>query len=431
VRLDHQNIIKVLNRGELPDGRPYIVMPYVKGETLRSQISRQGMSFDRAASILKQIGAALDHVHANQIFHRDLKPENVMLRRDTDSVVIIDFGIAKVRNSLVAPSTVNGAAIGTLLYMSPEQLRGEQVTAASVIYSMAVVAYEMVTGRLPFNPASPAELLEMQRAGVRVRPLHLRQKLPLQADRLITRALRFDPHRRYQNAADYGDRLAHALLEPLKPSRISNRVKVFASMLILAALAYGLWRYTDRPVHLRTPTRAFTYWLMVQRMRNGHEYQAPFKSNGEDIFESGDKFQLNLFSPEPGYLYVFYERPPQATDNSFVMLYPRSANGGVATLGANQPFQSDWITFQGPAGDENLWIIWSVSPVTQLESAQTEALKHSGEGITGDNLIALKDFLRAAQRESDVMVSHYKAEQKAVARGRGELLITLAQFKHW
>src|SRR5689334_21583721 len=151
VRIKHPNVVRVRDSGRLRDGKPYIVMDYVEGETLRSQIN-DGMDLKRAASILQQIGAALAHVHEKGIFHRDLKPENVMLTSGDDSVVLLDFGIAKVQHSLVAPTTVIDVIPGTLVYMSPEQLRGDKdITFASDIYSMGVVAYEMIFGERPFE----------------------------------------------------------------------------------------------------------------------------------------------------------------------------------------------------------------------------------------------------------------------------------------
>jgi len=223
-RIDHPGVVSVLGAGELADGKPYIGMQYVNGVTLRSQIPSEGMDFERASSIIKQVGAALDDVHEKGIFHRDLKPENIMLQAlkgGTELVKIVDFGIAKVKDSVVAPSTVNKAPIGTVLYMSPEQLRGEKVAAVSDIYSMALIAYEMVTGRRPFNPTSGPQLLEMHRAGVRVKPIDLRSSLSTEAQAIILRALSFEPKDRYQSACEFGDTLARALSddrESAKPS---------------------------------------------------------------------------------------------------------------------------------------------------------------------------------------------------------------------
>ena len=213
-RIDHPGVVSVLGAGKLNEDKLYIVMQYVSGQTLRSQITSEGMNLDRAGMILQQMGAALENIHENRIFHRD-QPENVMLQtfRNTESVKVVDFGIAKVKDSVVAPSTANDMSVGTVLYMSPEQLRGgERITAASDIYSMAVIAYEMVTGRRPFNPASAAQLLEQHRAGVRVMPIDLRTNVSSEAQAIILRALSFAPQGRYQNVTDFGDALACALI---------------------------------------------------------------------------------------------------------------------------------------------------------------------------------------------------------------------------
>jgi len=409
-------VVRVLDVGQLPDERPYIVMQYVDGETLRSQISAEGMNLNRVASILKQIGEALEHVHEKGIFHRDLKPENILIKRDTDSVVLLDFGIAKVKDSVIAPSTAHGASVGTLLYMSPEQLRGEVVTAASDIYSMSLIAYELITGRRPFNPTSASQLLEMQRAGVRVKPIHLREDLSTRAQAIILRALAFDPRARYASAQEFGNELANALRDRCVRSANKWWPKIVALVLVCALLgSVGLYKYFRR-TKMEKQTTTFSYWLTVQKMRDGKEYDDPFKSNGEETFESGDKFRLNVASPNPGYLYVINEGPPQPNSTSFVMIYPSQAiNNGSATLGANQPVQSDWTVFRGPAGAENFWIVWSASPVARLED---------------QNLVTVKEFLRMKQDEVKVRVTHYKASQTVLVRGPGDLLVTLAQFNH-
>ena len=379
LRTDHPNVVRILDTGKFADGRPYIVMQYVDGDTLRSRITNDGMDLKLAASILKQIGAALEHVHAKGIFHRDLKPENIMLKGD--SVVLVDFGIAKVKDSQIAATTVGGASAGTLAYMSPEQLRGEEITAASDIYSMGLIAYELVTGRRPFKPGSTSHLLDLQRAGVRVRPKHLREDLPIKANSMILRALKYEPRSRYKSASEFGEKLAHALLEPRRTG-IPTWIKLMSGLIILSLLSFGLFEYFGRTKDAG-PNRSFTYWLTVQKMRDGNDYQEAFKSNGEETFANGDKFRLNVLTPIPGYLYVMNEGPPEPNDTSFTMIYPSlNMNDGLATLGANQSIQSDWITFRGPSGDENFWIVWSISPVSQLESAKTEAFKDPRGGLT-------------------------------------------------
>lgn len=430
LRIDHPGVVRVLDVGQLRDERPYIVMQYVDGETLRAQIPAEGMSLRRVASILEQIGAALEHVHEKGIFHRDLKPENILIKRDTDSVVLLDFGIAKVKDSVVAPSTAHGASVGTLLYMSPEQLRGDDVTAASDIYSMSLIAYELITGRRPFNPTSASQLLEMQRAGVRVKPVHLREGLSAKAQAIILRALSFDPGSRYTNAREFGTSLAHTLLVPhVRSTSPRSSASVRASVVVLVCVIVGsmsLHKFLARATP-ETSSNSFSYWLTVQKTRDGKE----FKMNGEETLEKGDKVRLNVSSPNSGYLYVLNAGPPEPNRTSFVMIYPsRAINGGSATLGANQPVQSDWTIFRGPAGAENIWLVWSASPVTQIESAKEEAFRSLNGGLVDQNLVTVREFLRMQQDEVKVRVTHYKASQTVLVSGSGDVLVTLAQFNH-
>jgi serine/threonine protein kinase/tetratricopeptide (TPR) repeat protein len=214
-RVDHPGIVGILDTGELPAGNPYIVMRYVDGVTLRSCITAEGMGLERAARLIKQIGSALAAAHEKGVLHRDLKPENIMLQTlsgGEEQATIIDFGVAKVKNSVVALSTVEPSAAGTYCYMSPEQFRGERVTAASDIYSMGIIAYEMTTGRRPFNPETVGQLAEMQREGVKVKPKDLRPALPEDTQNLILKALSFDPADRFQDARNFADVLSESLI---------------------------------------------------------------------------------------------------------------------------------------------------------------------------------------------------------------------------
>jgi serine/threonine-protein kinase len=413
IRIKHPNVVRVRDSGSLRDGKPYIVMDHVEGETLRSQIN-DGMDLKRAASILQQIGAALAHVHEKGIFHRDLKPENVMLTSGDDSVVLLDFGIAKVQDSLVAATTVPGIAPGTLVYMSPEQLRGEEITAASDIYSMGVLADEMISGARPFDPASPPDLLDLQRKGVRQFPKHV----PSQARHLIRRALSFNPQNRNQNAKEFGDKLASALLNPTK-SEIDLRAiaKVFGGLVILTALSFGIYKYCHSG-----PNHIFTYFLTVQQDGKNHQ------SNGEETFHNADKFRLNVETPVSAYIYVFTEGSPQSSDTNFRMIFPnQTINNGSAALGPNQPIQLEWMTFPDTAGAENFWFVWSSTEVPQLESVKTVVFKYPQGALTDQNLEQVKEFLRTQPLAT---IYHYKETQIAKPRGKRDPLVAFTQFKH-
>lgn len=214
-RIDHPSIVGIFDVGELPDGQPFIVMQYVDGFSLRMIICPEGVDFWRAANIIRQMGRALTAAHDRGILHRDLKPENVMIQTLGDGeeqVKIIDFGIARVKNSVISQSTARDRAVGTIAYMSPEQLSAGHLSQASDVYCFGVIAYELLTGRRPANPESAYQLLEMQRSGVRIKPVDLRPGLPPPAELIILKALSFDAKDRYPRARDFGDLLSSALL---------------------------------------------------------------------------------------------------------------------------------------------------------------------------------------------------------------------------
>jgi serine/threonine protein kinase len=464
-RIDHPNIVNLYGAGELPDGSPYIAMQYVEGETLRSQILGEGMDLERAALILKDLGAAIEDFHERGIFHRDLKPENILLkpfRGRKELVKIVDFGIAQVKDSVFGPSTASNSPVGTVRYMSPEQLRGgEQITTASDIYSLAVVAFEMITGRHPFNPSSAPDLLELQRKGVQLNPIALRPSVPTEARVVLLRALSFEPAARYQSAEEFGDQLARALTrnagaigvpppQPLITRLAGGPFKYVLAGLVIALISVTVALIRNRPsprtdeklgfVTEPTPTpaipnpgaaRSLIYWLNVQKMRNGRPYQQAFPSSGKGIFETGYKFRLNVSSPDPGYLYVFNEGTPSQSGTNFTILYPTpQTNGGLATLGANQVVQTNWNIFAGQPGTENFWIVWSVLPVPELEAAKTEAFKNANGALIGESLVAARQFLITKDNEKKTRYTTDKDANQTTVRGNGDLLVRLVEFQH-
>lgn len=212
-RIEHEGVVGILNSGETPEGVSYIVMQYVPGSSLARLSSARSMDLKRVARIVRDIGEALDAAHRAGVLHRDLKPSNIMISAtpEGEQVKLIDFGIAKVIKPRIAESTLAPLFMGTCEYMSPEQLEGAHVSSASDIYAFGVIAYEMVTGRRPFIFKTEYQLLEMQRAGVRVRPRELSPGLSNAAEELILKALQFEPRNRPHNAREFGDALAQAL----------------------------------------------------------------------------------------------------------------------------------------------------------------------------------------------------------------------------
>jgi serine/threonine protein kinase len=224
-RISHPGVVKVLNRGEFDGGKPFFVMEFVEGKALRSAIVPEGMDFEYAAHLLQKLGNALHAAHEKKIIHRDLKPENILLQTlsgGEEAIKIIDFGIAKFTDSQVGNTTDANIIAGSLHYMAPEQLLSQAISPATDIYSLGAIAYEMLTGRRPYNPdakqllASMQQLLTMQRNGVDVKPKQLRPSLPEATQEILLKALRYEPEKRPQDARRFCEDLAHSLAEQAK-----------------------------------------------------------------------------------------------------------------------------------------------------------------------------------------------------------------------
>ncbi|MEK7829463.1 MAG: serine/threonine-protein kinase, partial [Acidobacteriota bacterium] len=231
---------------------------YVEGSDLRHFIKATGKGLDLAkvAAIMKHAGQGVAALHAAGLIHRDLKPDNLMIQehgnKGEPSIKVIDLGIVRV----LSTDTVLGQLVGTPLYMSPEQLTGKDVTTASDVYALGVMAYEMLTGKLPFQPTTqefPAvvlELAEMQRIGLRQSPRQLRADLPETADLVIRQALSFHASARQQSARAFGDALAQALTpQPLPPPRMGKRwmaAAAAAGVLAVCLMSALWWNFASR-----------------------------------------------------------------------------------------------------------------------------------------------------------------------------------------
>lgn len=210
-RIDHPNVVSVLDYGHRADGKPFLIMQYVAGCSLRSIMRREGVPLGQLAQIIKQTGRALTAAHEAGIWHRDLKPENILIQGDADGeeqVKLIDFGIASIREA--EANSASTSISGTYSYMAPEQFQGKS-SFASDIYQMGVVAYELVTGVKPFPAPTPGGIVLQQMGGLKVLPRHLRPDLPEQAQNIILKAISPDPADRHERARDFGDSFAAAL----------------------------------------------------------------------------------------------------------------------------------------------------------------------------------------------------------------------------
>ncbi len=223
-RLSHPGLVAVLGQGD-----DYVAMELVEGESLEARLARLGRLESRdAMRVLQEVGAALDYIHARGVVHRDVKPSNLLLLPD-GRVKITDFGIAHLS---WAPMTRSGEVIGTPAFMAPEQITTGDVSPATDVYALGLVAFEMLTGTRPFRGRSYAELLmrviDAPPASVR----DFEPSLPPAVDQVMARALAKDPRARFASAS--------ALVEALRTALELDGSRLGRAARRLARGAFGL-----------------------------------------------------------------------------------------------------------------------------------------------------------------------------------------------
>lgn len=481
-RIDDPGVVGLLDAGTLPNGYPYLVMQFVEGDNLRSVMRPdRGMSFDDVVNIWQQLGRTLTAAHESDVVHRDLKPENIMVRQRRDGswqVKVIDFGIARIRNSLVAPSTVTARVAGTASYMSPEQVEGKRVSAASDVYALGVIAYEMVTGRRPFNPETMFQLSEMQKSAP-LAPRALRPALPLTAENAILKAVSYQSTDRYQRACEFADDLVRALLandnaainpavrapidpgstptmlatrqseRPSEPTVVSlikpdpatfgsaaqiperrsrwPRLALVLSTLLLIGIG-GVFALKYRSWFLG-PERSLTYWLSVQRMYDDKPLGQAFDATGREYFHTGDRFVLNIVTNEAGALYVVEEGLDEKGATEWNIMFPtREINQGEPLLAAQQTIKTGRYRFTGGVGVERVWLVWATQRTQVLDPIFRDA---SGDGVIHNpaQQAQLQDFFKQNESSSTELIQDESTE-RAILKGRGAVIVRRLDFSH-
>jgi len=206
--LSHPNIVAVYDRGDV-EGTYYIAMQLLEGRSLKELID-QGLSPEQSAGLIRQVLEAAGFAHRNGVVHRDLKPQNVIVD-DDGKATVTDFGIARAGASEI---TQAGSVMGTPHYLSPEQAQGQAVTAVSDLYSIGVILYEALAGRVPFEAESAVAIAMKQVSHTPQRPSSLNPAVSPALDAVVMRALEKDPGQRFQNADAFIAALDAALRDP-------------------------------------------------------------------------------------------------------------------------------------------------------------------------------------------------------------------------
>ena len=463
--LNQPNILTIYESGEV-DGLTFLATEYIDGTTLRDYLRRKRLKLGEILDITIQVLAALDAAHEANIIHRDIKPENVMIRRRDRVVKVLDFGLAKVteKRSLASDlksdleaatefKTAPGVLMGTINYMSPEQAQGREVDVRTDIWSTGVVLYEMVAGTQPFKGPTTSHTI-VQILEKDPPPLTQVSDVPDELQRIVGKTMAKDPDERYQTAKDLVidlrslkkqldlraeiDRTSSTETQPtarVMPAVTRRSDKKRASVIAVVAIVFALagvfavktWRASRTganapavaPAAAPAPeARTLTYWITVQKFRDGRAYQNPFTVAGEMIFEADYQIRVHVRSPQAGHLYVFNEGPAEAgAAPEFVIVFPtQTANKGSSLLQAGAVVQipeQTWLRFDSARGVEKLWLVFAADPVAELEALQQFAIPKTRNLITDlDENKALKNFLTA------------RSSQKAAAE-KGETLTTL------
>lgn len=212
-QMRHPNILNVFDFGEF-EGTPYMIVEYVPGGSLADRLGQGQLETATALKYLKGIAAGLDYAHSKGVIHRDVKPANVLLEGD-DTPVIADFGLAKLLQGSSLKS-MTGVTTGTPAYMAPEQVAGSKVGPAADRYSLATIAYEMLTGVIPFDGEGLLEILYAQVHREPPPPTSRNSALPPRVDTVIMRGLSKDPAARWESCSAFVDALAAAVYSPVR-----------------------------------------------------------------------------------------------------------------------------------------------------------------------------------------------------------------------
>lgn len=439
---DHPHLVTLLDHGALRDGRPYFVMKYVRGKSLSEALANGALAFAQVAEITRQSSLALSFAHQMGVIHRDIKPSNIMLPEIGGelNVKVLDFGIAVLRsNEALLSKDFTQGVLCTPLYASPEQLAGrrrDELDHRSDIYSLAIVVYEMLTGRKPFQQFVQSVRLPQ----TPVPPSQARPdlRIPKTVDRVLAKAMEPKPQDRYEDARQFAADLQAALLTVpavLPPPENPRRKYLLpvAALLLLAILAAVGWQYLNSqavggnanpptaqtmtnggesgaitpptaPPPADTKTSALR-GINLQLFRQTKDGEQPVAFDA--VFGKGDAVRWRIQAAQDGYLYIVH----RGSSGKMYLFYPNPQEAeSYERLAAGQelgfPKDSVPIKFDAKAGDEAYYFVFAEKQGEPALAALERAAAQRRVALSdGDGKKLLGELQsRAASREPGPLV---------------------------